>query len=141
VLGCIVGAHAASQTPGFGETITRQDAIKNLADHGLHEQAVARKDAIADDDERIEKNRAPRDFADRPKTLEDHLDNRWPKQARRSARVSCSIVGEKLLPTCLDMDLHSGDRALWIVALQSRKHGCVLLKDPRLPSRHFRQHF
>jgi hypothetical protein len=86
VLGCIVGAHPASQTPGFGETITRQDAIKNLADHGLHEQAVARKDAIADDDERIEKGRAPRDFADRPKpwrttSIADGLSRRDAQRA------------------------------------------------------------
>jgi hypothetical protein len=64
VLGCIVGARAANKTPFFGEVITSRRSQK-LADHRVREQAVAGKDAIADDDERIEKSGAPCCFADR----------------------------------------------------------------------------
>src|ERR1700722_2085253 len=53
VLACIVGARAANKTPCFGEVITSRRSQK-LADHRLREQAVAGKEAIADDDERME---------------------------------------------------------------------------------------
>jgi hypothetical protein len=50
VLGCIVGSHAANTAPASGAAIISGSGQK-LADPRLREQAVAGKDAIADDDE------------------------------------------------------------------------------------------
>jgi hypothetical protein len=57
VLGGIVGARAANE-PRHPVKRSHQGAIKNLAGHGLLEQVVAWKEAIAEDDEQIENSGA-----------------------------------------------------------------------------------
>src|ERR1700689_197619 len=88
-----------------------------------------------------EKSGAPRCFADHLKPWRDAWISDALSRRIRSTPARFAIICEKFLPTGLDMNLHGRDCALWVVALQSRKHGCVLLKDPRLPSGHLRQHF